>query len=57
MTNEIRAVIMTFKTDKPSGIDGIPGEIIKAGADTVLQAMKIIIDQIWKTGELPNAWT
>ena len=57
MKSEIRAAIKKLKNDKAAGLDGIPGEMIKAGGETVVQAMKTIIDQIWKTGEWPTDWT
>ena len=49
MLGEIRAAIKKLKNDKAAGLDGIYGEMIKAGGDTVVQAMKTIIDQICKT--------
>ena len=57
MLGEIRAAIKKLKNDKAAGLDGIYGEMIKAGGDTVVQAMKTIIDQIWKTGDWPSDWT
>jgi len=36
--------------------NGIPVEALNAAGQTVVRAMKKIIDQIWKTGEWPNDW-
>ena len=57
MPSEIRAAIKKLKDGKAAGLDGIYGEIIKAGGETVVQAMKTVIDNIWKTGEWPTDWT
>ena len=57
MISEIRAAIKKLKAGKAAGQDGIYGEMIKAGGETVVQAMKDIIDNIWKTGEWPSDWT
>ncbi len=56
MISEIKAAIKKLKNDKAAGLDGIYGEMIKAGGETVAQAMKTIIDHIWKTGEWPSDW-
>ena len=57
MLNEIRAAINKLKVGKAAGKDGINSEMIKAGGETVVQAMKTIIDNIWKTGDWPTDWT
>ena len=57
MLSEIRAAIKKLKVGKAAGQDGIYGEMIKAGGDTIVHAMKIIIDKIWKTGDWPSDWT
>ena len=54
MLSEIRMAIRKLKAGKSAGQDGIYGEVIKAGGETVVQAMKEIIDNIWKTGEWPS---
>ena len=36
MLGEIRAAIKKLKNDKAAGLDGIYGEMIKAGGDTVV---------------------
>ena len=57
LPSEIRAAIKKLKAGKAAGQDGIYGEMIRAGGETVVQAMKTIIDNIWKTGEWPSDWT
>ena len=55
--SEVKAAIKKLKNDKATGLDGIYGEMIKVGGDTVAQALKIIIDHVWKIGEWPSDWT
>ena len=57
MPSEIRAAIKKLKVGKAAGLDGTSGEMIKAGGETVIQAIKTIIDNIWRTGVWPSAWT
>ena len=46
-----------MKTGKAMGLGGISAEVLKAGGETVVECMKIIIDNIWKTGDWPHDWT
>ena len=46
-----------MKTGKAMGLDGISAEALKAGGETVVECMKIIIDNILKTGDWPHDWT
>ena len=57
MPSEIRAGMKKMKEGKAGGLDGTSGEMIKAGGETVVQAMKTIISNIWKTGVWPSDWT
>ena len=57
MPSEIRAAIRKLKIGKAPGQSGICAEMIKAGGETVVQAMKTIIDNIWNTGVWPSDWT
>ena len=50
MPSESRAAIKKLKDGKAAGLDGTSGEMIKAGGEIVVQAMKTIIYNIWKTG-------
>ena len=46
---EIRAAIKKLKVGKAASLDGTSGEKIKVGGETVVHAMKTIIDNIWRT--------
>jgi len=56
MEVEIEAAIKKLKSEKAMGLDEVPAEALKAGGQTVIRALKIIIDNIWKTGEWPRQW-
>jgi hypothetical protein len=54
-----RGVEMTtekLKRHKPSGIDQIPAELIKAGARTFRFEIHELINYIWNKKELPEEW-
>ena len=53
MPGEIRAAIKKMKDGKSAVLDDTYGEMIKAGGETVVQAMDTQIDNIWRTG----VWT
>ena len=38
-------------------LDGTSGEMILAGGETVVQVIKTLIYNIWKTGVWPSDWT
>ncbi|XP_037780336.1 uncharacterized protein LOC119576766 [Penaeus monodon] len=44
------------RKEKAVGIDEVPAEALKAGGETIIKAMKNIIDEIWRTGEWPELW-
>ena len=57
MLSEIRAAMKELKDGKAPGLDGTSEEMVKAGVETVVQAMKTIIYNIWKTGVWPTDCT
>ena len=46
MPSEIRAAMKKLKVGKAAGLDGTSGEMTRAGGETVVQAMKTVIDNI-----------
>ena len=46
MPSEIRAAMKKLKVGKAARVDGTSGEMIRAGGETVVQAMKTVIDNI-----------
>ena len=57
MMDEIRAAIKKLKNNKSAGLDGVTAEMLKAGGETVVKALKVIIDDIWYSGVWPEEWT
>ena len=57
MLDEIRAAIKKLKNHKAAGLDGVTAEMLKAGGDTVVKALKAIVDDIWYSGVWPEDWT
>ena len=49
--DETQCEVKTLKNNKAPGMDGISAEMLKAGGETVIAALKVIIDDIWKNGE------
>jgi len=45
-----------LKRHKPSGIDQIPAELIKAGTRTFRSEFNELINYIWNKKELPEKW-
>lgn len=57
LLDEIRIATRKLKNNKAPGMDGIWGETLKAGGETVIKAVKKIIDHVWTTGDWPGDWS
>jgi hypothetical protein len=53
---EVEKAMKDTHNGKAVGPDGIPIELLKAGGDTVTQAMHSIILTVWRTGQWPKDW-
>ena len=56
MPGEIRAAMGKLRDGGAAGLGGAFGEMVETGG-TVVQAMRAIIDGIWRTGVWPSDWT
>ena len=56
LRDEVRKAVKRLKSNKAAGLDNIPAELLKAGGETVIDALKSIIDSLWVTGEWPEEW-
>jgi hypothetical protein len=53
---ELEIAIGKLKTYKSPGTDQIPGELIKAGGETLYSVIHRLICCIWNKEELPQQW-
>lgn len=53
---EIDEVIVNLKNNKSPGENGITGEILKWGGQTLQERIKNIIKQAWEDEKLPEVW-
>ena len=54
---EVEAAVKSLKKGKSAGIDNIPSELVQAGGDAMIDALHIICNKIWHSGEWPTQWT
>ena len=58
---EVEAAVQSLKKEKSAGVDNIPAELVQAGGESVITALKTICNKIWQTGEWqscgPNPWS
>ena len=53
---EVKWVLESITTNKASGGDGIPAEILQILKDDVMKVLHSICQQIWKTQPWPQDW-
>ena len=53
---EIIYAIKKLKNHKATGVDGIPGELIKYGGDGMLREMTQVYARIWHEERIPEEW-
>ena len=53
---EVKWALESITTNKASGGDGIPGELIQILKDDALKVLCSICQQIWKTQQWPQDW-
>ena len=56
LLSEIREAVRKLANNKAPGMDGVAGEMLKAGGETVITGLKGVIDRIWQTGVWPDDW-
>ena len=54
---EVKAAVQSPKKGKTAVVDNIPAELVQAGGEDVITALKTICNNIWQTGEWPLPWT
>ena len=56
MEEEVERAIMRLKNNKSPGVDGITGEMIKAGGEELRKEILRICNDIWKGERMPEEW-
>ena len=54
--DEVNIAIMRLKNNKAVGVDGLPGELFKAGGQMLVRYMHQLLCKIWLTESMPDAW-
>jgi len=57
LREEVEAAVKSLKKGKAAGVDNIPAELIQVGGEAMIDALTIICNKIWQTGEWPTCWT
>ena len=57
LRKKVEAAVQSLKKGKSAGVDNIPAELVQAGGEDVITALKAICNKIWQTGEWPTPWT
>ena len=53
---EVKLALESITTNKASGGDGIPAELLQILKDDAVKVLHSICQQIWKTQECPQDW-
>ncbi|XP_072906368.1 uncharacterized protein [Hemitrygon akajei] len=53
---EIRKALKNLKNGKAAGEDNIPAEALKEGGEVMVDHLHILLNLIWRTGEIPSDW-
>ena len=55
--DELSEAIKTLKSNKASGIDNLPAELLKYGGDVIIEKVTELGIVIWSSENVPNEWT
>ena len=53
LREEVEAAVKSLKKGKSAGVDNISAELLQQGREAMVNALLIICNKIWRTGELP----
>ena len=57
LREEVEQAVKALKHGKSAGVDNIPSELVRNGGEAMIDALTVICNKIWKTGEWPTSWT
>ena len=55
--DDVRVAVEKLKNHKACGVDGIYGEMVKAGGETMVQQLHHLLVKVWKEEKVPEDWT
>ena len=53
---EVREAVGKLKGGKAPGVCGIPGELLKAGGESVIHGLHAVLTAVWQSGTIPPDW-
>ena len=53
----VEAAVKSLKKGKSAEVDNIPAELLQQGEEAMVNALLVICNKIWRTGEWPTPWT
>ena len=57
LRDEVEQAVKSLKHGKSAGVDNIPSELVNSGGEAMIDALTVICNKIWETGEWPTSWT
>ena len=57
LKSEIEKAVNSLKMGKSPGNDNIPGELVQAGGEKIIEILTLICNRIWTTGIWPKPCT
>ena len=57
LRKEVEAAVKLLEKGKSAEVDNIPAEILQQGGEAIVNALLIICNNIWRTGQWPTPWT
>ena len=57
LREEVEAEVKSLKKGQSAGVDNISAELLQQGGEAMVNALLIICNKIWWTGDWPTPWT
>ena len=54
LREEVEAAVKALKKGKSAGVDNIPGELVQAGGEAMVNVLTTICNKIWQTGRMAD---
>ena len=53
---KVEIAVASLEKGKSAGVDNIPGDLVQAVGETMIDVLTKICDRVWRTGEWPSPW-